>query len=99
MHVRMLEELLFGRILQHFVSHKLFEDLSMIDLLLKRVIYHEPIDLYISLLADSKCPVCRLNVDHGIPIWVKDYDLVSRSQVDTKSTDSGSQQEQVVIIC
>lgn len=97
MHVRMLEESLLRWVLEHFVCHELFEDLSVVDLLFESVVNNEPVDLDIPSLPNAEGPVSGLDVDHGVPVRVKDHNLVSRSKVNAKATDTRGQQEEVVL--
>jgi hypothetical protein len=52
MHTLLVKELLLGWILKYLVSHKLFKDLSMVNLFFNAVFNDESIDHNFTLLAN-----------------------------------------------
>ncbi len=79
MHTCLLEEPLLGGVLEDFVRHELLEDLPMINLLFDSVIDDEAIDLDIPFLSDAQGAISSLEVNHGVPVGVKNDYPVCRS--------------------
>ena len=65
----------------------------MVDLLLNGLLCDEAVNCNVTLLSDTECSFRRLQVDHWIPIRVKDDHFVSRRQVYTKTSYPSCQQE------
>lgn len=70
----------------------------MVNLFFYAIFNDESINHNLTLLPDPKSTISRLHVYHGVPVGVKDDDLVSSCQVDAESAHSCSQQEEVVVI-
>ncbi len=98
MHIRVLKESLLRWIFKHFVCQEFLEHLPMVNFLLQSIVHNKPVDLNVSLLADSKCPVSCLNVDHRVPVRIKDDHLICSSKIYAKPSDSSRQQKDEVIL-
>jgi hypothetical protein len=92
-----LEKLAAGWVCQDAIGHKLLEDLTVVNLFLNCFFTHEPIDVYVSCLADAESALGCLDVYHGIPVRVQDNHFVSSGEVDAKSPNSCRKQENLQI--
>jgi hypothetical protein len=85
-------------VLKDLFCHELLEDLSVVDLFFHAVIDQKTINNNVSLLTDSKCSIGCLDVDHGIPVGVKDYYFVCTFKVDAESSYFGGEEEDKVFV-
>ena len=89
----LIKQFLGTWILQYLVSHVLLEYLTVVYFFFDRVIQKESVYDHITLLANSECSIGGLDVDHWVPVWIKDYNFISTFQINTKPTNLSSQKE------
>lgn len=98
MHTLLVKELLLGWVLEDFVCHKLFKDLTMVNLFFNTIFNDKSVYHNLAFLSNSKGTVCCLDIDHGVPVGVKDDNFVGRCQIDAQTPYSSCKQEEVVVV-
>ncbi len=71
---------------EDLVCHVLFKNLAVVNALFYSLFTDESVDTNVSFLSDSQCPLCCLNINHRVPIRVKNNYFISCGEIYAKTS-------------